>query len=258
MVLSFAVCAVNVASMRREPAHRSEQVSQLLYGERVEILQIKEDYWAQVRSFADDYEGWCLLHQLYTIPKKTFSKGPKYLSAQHQNKLVSAEGEMLLPMGAALRSGTQLLAGHRARFKGKKIDVAGLKPQAEKIESVARSFRFAPYEWGGRSIQGIDCSGLSQLVLAMNGIQINRDASQQALQGQAVSFLQESRCGDLAFFANAEGRINHVGILLNEHTIIHATETAGCVVIDKIDQEGIVSKTLRKRTHTLRLIRRYF
>jgi cell wall-associated NlpC family hydrolase len=62
----------------------------------------------------------------------------------------------------------------------------------------------------------------------------------------------------LAFFANAEGRINHVGILLNEQHIIHATETAGQVVIDKIDQEGIVSKLLRKRTHSLRLIKRYF
>lgn len=258
MILSYATCAVSVSSMRKEASHRSEQVSQLLFGERAEILQVKDDYWALVRSFADDYEGWCLLGQLNRIGKKEFQKGAKFLVPGHSSRLVGAEGELALPAGAALKAGTLLLGGQKATFKGKKQAVAGMVPDGKHIEAIARSFRYAPYQWGGRCLQGIDCSGLSQLVLRLNGVQIHRDASQQALQGQPITFLQEARCGDLAFFANAEDRINHVGILLDEQTIIHATETVGCVVIDKIDQEGIVSRMLRKRTHTLRLIRRYF
>lgn len=258
MVLSFATCAVSILPMHKEPSHRSEQVSQLLFGERAEILQLKEDYWALVRSFSDDYEGWCLLGQLQVVSKKEFQKEAKFFVAGHHNKLIGAEGEIILPAGAALKSGANLLGGQKAKFKGKKHAFAEVKVNGERIESIARSFRYAPYQWGGRGLQGIDCSGLTQLVFRMNGLTIARDASQQALQGQTIAFLQEARCGDLAFFGNAEGKINHVGILLNETTIIHATETAGCVVIDKIDQEGIVSRLLRKRTHTLRFIKRYF
>lgn len=258
MVLSFATCAVSVLPMRKEASHRAEQVSQLLFGERAEILKVQDEYWALVRSFADDYEGWCLLGQLHIITKKEFQKESKFYASGHTNKLIGTEGEIILPAGAALKGGMIPLGKHKAKFKGKKIELAELKPDVAEIEKVALSFRYAPYQWGGRGLQGIDCSGFSQLVLRLNGINIPRDASQQAMQGQTIAFLQEARCGDLAFFGNTEGKINHVGILLTEHTIIHATETAGCVVIDKIDQEGIVSKLLRKRTHTLRLIKRYF
>ncbi len=87
-------------------------------------------------------------------------------------------------------------------------------------------------------------------------IRIPRDAYQQALMGSTVSFLQEAQCGDLAFFDNEEGHITHVGLLLNEHTIIHATDTSGCVVVDAIDNGGIVSRQLRARTHNLRLVKR--
>lgn len=258
MVLSFATCAVSVLPMRKEASHRSEQVSQLLYGERAEILQVKDDYWAFIRSLNDDYEGWCLLGQLTIVSKKEFNKAPKHLVSSFGHKLISADAEIILPLAACLKSGTQLLGGQKAKFKGKKLTCTELSPSAENIEQVATSFRCAPYLWGGRTLEGIDCSGLSQIVMRMNGIAIDRDAAQQALQGETISFLQEAKCGDLAFFGNNEGKINHVGILLSEHTIIHATETAGCVVIDKIDQEGIVSKLLRKRTHSLRLIKRYF
>ena len=136
---------------------------------------------------------------------------------------------MPLPIAAVIKSGALLLGQHKAKFKGKKQLLEELIPSIENIEKVAHSFMYAPYLWGGRTLQGIDCSGFSQIVLQLNGIAILRDASQQAKQGETIAFLQEAKCGDLAFFGNAEGKINHVGILLNEHHIIHATETAGCV-----------------------------
>jgi len=72
-----------------------------------------------------------------------------------------------------------------------------------------------------------------------------------------VDFLQHSQCGDLAFFDNTEGKIVHVGILLDNQTIIHATDTSGKVVIDRIDPSGIISILLRKRTHNLRVVKRF-
>lgn len=259
MLLSYASCAVSHLPLRKEPSHRAEQISQMLFGERAEILKLQDDYWAYIRCFNDDYEGWCLLGQLRILSKKDFIKDPKFLSLNIGNKLITLDTEIILPLGACIAKGTLMLDSEKAKFKGKKL----LPPNAADTETTkllyyAKSYLHAPYLWGGRSHDGIDCSGLSQMVFLLFGIKIKRDASQQAQQGETVNFLQEARCGDLAFFANSDGRINHVGILLDEHHIIHSTETAGCVVIDKIDQEGIVSKQLRKRTHSLRLIKRYF
>jgi cell wall-associated NlpC family hydrolase len=109
--------------------------------------------------------------------------------------------------------------------------------------------------WGGRSVFGIDCSGFAQAVYEFLNIALLRDAKLQALHGEVVNFLQEARCGDLAFFDDETGEIIHVGILINEKEIIHAS---GKVRIDKIDNEGIVNTDTGERTHRLRIIKRYF
>jgi len=247
--------------LRKEASHRAEQVSQLLFGERAEILKIEQETWAYVRCLYDDYEGWCKLSQLKIITKKEFNRSPRYIVSGHQSKLLFEEGEMLLPAGSdlfGLKKGKISINLYEGKWKGKKTAVSELTPDPEQLKQIALSYLYAPYQWGGRGLSGIDCSGLSQMVLKQCGIKLLRDASQQVTQGETIAFLQEAKCGDLAFFDNAEGRINHVGILLDSNHIIHATEVAGYVVIDKIDQQGIVSKIYRKRTHSLRMIKRLF
>jgi len=111
----------------------------------------------------------------------------------------------------------------------------------------------SPYLWGGKNPFGIDCSGFTQLVFKLNGHKISRDASQQVELGSPLSFVEEAEAGDLAFFDNEEGKIVHVGILLDNQTIIHAS---GKIRIDKFDHYGIFHSEIKKYSHNLRVIKR--
>ena len=260
MVLCYAYCNVSVMPLRAEPAHRAEQVSQLLFGERMEVLEAGDGEWMRVRGAADDYEGWCKAGQLKIIPWKEYKKNVSYLSVHDGSRLLTEQGEMWLPLGSSLRGlsrGRIALPEGEGRFRGKKMAVARLNWDPEKLRYWALQYLHAPYQWGGRTTAGIDCSGLTQMVYLLCGRLLPRDARDQAEQGTAVDFLQNSRCGDLGFFDNPEGLITHVGILLDPNHIIHATDTAGRVVLDRIDTGGTISLSLKKRTHNLRLIRRY-
>lgn len=242
--------------VRSEPSHKAEMVTQLLFGEKAEILEINENEWARIHGFWDGYIGWCKLSQLTIISQKEYSKQPRYVAATNNNKLLFEDYEQWLPLGAEL-FGLKLLHDQPAKHKGKKTVVKDMLLTPDNLVHAAKHYMNAPYLWGGRTIAGIDCSGLTQMAFKLCGKDILRDASQQAGQGEQVDFLQHAKKGDLAFFENAEGSITHVGLLLDNSHIIHATDTSGKVVIDKIDQGGIISRLLRRRTHTLRVIKRY-
>jgi cell wall-associated NlpC family hydrolase len=124
----------------------------------------------------------------------------------------------------------------------------------ETIHWLTSQYLNTAYLWGGRTISGIDCSGFTQQNLWFLHIQLPRDAYQQAALGEVVGFLPEAVCGDLVFFDNSEGKITHVGIMLDSATVIHAS---GKVRIDDIDNFGIVNRDTGERTHQLRIIKRY-
>ena len=121
------------------------------------------------------------------------------------------------------------------------------------MQEIAQSLLNVPYQWGGRSPMGMDCSGFTQVVFKILGKKLLRDAWQQAEQGVLVNFIEEIQPGDLVFFDNEEGRIIHVGIALANHKIIHAS---GCVRIDNLDHHGIYNTETRKYSHNLRIIKR--
>jgi gamma-D-glutamyl-L-lysine dipeptidyl-peptidase len=257
--LAYGYCNVSIMPVKTEPSHRAEQCNQLLYGEKVEIIEVNKNDWVHIQSAWDGYKGWCKFSQLAKIIKREFRKDVKYLAGSQADKLVLPTGVIWLPLGcelAGLKGGKITPYNEAGKYKGKKLALKDLVLNAENFTTAAKNYLHAPYQWGGRSTAGIDCSGLVQMALKLCNYPFPRDADQQAHQGELVDFLQNAQCGDLAFFDNKDGKIVHVGLLLDNQTILHATDAAGRVVIDRIDQAGIISTSLRIRTHNLRFVKR--
>jgi cell wall-associated NlpC family hydrolase len=256
--MAFVVCRVPVAPLRAEPSHKSEMISQLLLAEAGQVLEETKDF-VKLQCIHDGYEGWCQRSQLvFTDEWNRDGQSNKYTD-DWLNTVCINEVSAHIPMGIpvidaanAKRISPVLRIDYRLI---RSWDAATASPSPESIQQRATQFLNTPYLWGGRSVFGVDCSGFTQMVFRFFNIPLLRDAYLQATQGEVVGFLQEARCGDLAFFDNAEGRITHVGILLNPHEIIHSS---GNVRIDKIDNAGILNTDTGARTHQLRIIKRYF
>ena len=198
----------------------------------------------------DGYEGWVPHNQVHLIEKEVYSKttaSTPQISTDLIN-YITDENNLIFPiiLGSDL-SGVKII---NHTFEGQ--TQAGRKDK-ELLIKTAYMYLNTPYLWGGRSPMGIDCSGFTQMVYKINGISLKRDASQQAQEGETLSFIEESEAGDLAFFDDKEGKITHVGLLLEKNHIIHAH---GAVRIDQIDQTGIFNSETKTHSHKLRMIKK--
>lgn len=250
-----AVCCVPVSPIRAADSHKSEMVSQLLFGEMVTVLERGNGLWTRISCDYDKYEGWVTNNHLTEPP---YQHAPLHLTADWSNEVMFNGHPMHVSFGSELRglvNGQAEWGKYNWSYKGNHLDPQHARRTEKNILKVAFMFINTPYLWGGRSVFGIDCSGFTQVVYKSLGSPLLRDAYQQAMQGEVVGFLQEAKTGDLAFFDNDEGKITHVGILINEHEIIHSS---GKVRVDKIDSQGIVNVDTNERTHRLRIIKRHF
>ena len=252
--MADAVCAVSVSPLRAQSAHTSEMVSQLLFGDVVTIVQ-DEGFWQKVQVQYDGYEGWCTASHL--MPLLKYDPRPAMYTGEWVNRMNLNDVPMYLPFGCDvslfLHQGS-IDVTTRFRYDGKFYELDQQKDFPENIAIISNLFLNTAYLWGGRSVFGIDCSGFTQLVFKMAGVKILRDARQQAEKGKAVSLNERNR-GDLAFFNNEEGRVVHVGVLLERERIIHA---AGKVRIDRFATDGIFRLDTGEQTHSFHSIRRYF
>ena len=252
----YAVCCVPVSSLRVEPNHLCEIDSQLLFGEICQVIEPGPENWIRIKCHFDGEEGWCHNSHVQEISNTGFAPGTRTLYAPAWVNEVEYKGQsMRVPFGSSWP-----VIDNRNLINGLTLPAQSWEPSAdqvnaESIQKIAFNFLNTTYLWGGKSVFGIDCSGFAQSVYKLLGKKIRRNARDQVLTGEVVGFLQETVCGDLAFFDDEEGKIVHVGILLNPEEIIHAS---GKVRIDKIDNMGIVNVDTGKRTHRLRVIKRYF
>lgn len=249
--MSYAICIVPVAPVRTLHDHRAEMSSQLLFGEQVKIVSQTENGWAQVECCKDGYTGCCRMNQFLLLDKMIETTN-EYAAAWVQPIHVNDQ-MLMIPLGSDLSILKATIPGYTILYEGEIIEAGSRRFSESNIRQLSQPFLNTAYVWGGRSVFGIDCSGFAQTVFKMMGTDLPRDANQQVNKGEVIGFLQEAKCGDLAFFDDEAGNIIHVGILLNAQQIIHAS---GKVRIDNIDNEGIINTSTGKRTHHLRVIKR--
>ena len=247
------ICENVFVPLRSGPSHKSEMLSQVLFGEKYIILD-QIDHWVKIETVFDSYQGWIDINHI-----------------QHTEETVSVESHVLnrsLTCFKEDQSKLVLEAGcevYNPDFKRLTFKVSdhiytteegfnnSFFSNNESLPQYGMKFLNAPYIWGGRIPSGIDCSGFTQLVYKVSGKAIPRDSWQQAEVGAAISFINEAKPGDLVFFDNDRGRITHVGMILAEGLVIHAS---GRVRIDTIDHQGIYKQELGDYSHKLRTIRR--
>jgi len=253
--MEYAIVIVPAAPVRRKARHQNEMVSQLLFGEIVEVQKIKRGFWIKVRSLHDDYEGWITRNLLETIDEQQAKAVNEFVTTDLISTLSLNEMTMHVPVGASLpgfENGKGKAGSHSYSFGGNYLKRYGQQPNAGMVNKLTMPWLNAPYMWGGRTPLGVDCSGFVQVSYKMMGIDLPRDAWQQAQRGKPVKKLSEAQTGDLVFFDDKD-EIVHVGIMLNNEQIIHAS---GKVRIDSIDKKGIINLDTGKRTHRLEAIRR--
>ncbi|WP_116787397.1 C40 family peptidase [Flavobacterium psychrotrophum] len=250
----FGICNLAIVPLRLEPSDRSEMTSQVLFGEHFKILEQTEK-WSRIEIGFDGYNGWIDNKQFRNISESEYS------ALQHTDpvmngdliEFIASPNNQLLPisLGSAITHlENEGLNPEQYHFEG--LKTTGVKEKANIVDT-AYLYLNAPYLWGGKTPFGIDCSGMVQMVYKLNGYNLLRDASQQATQGEALSFIEESEPGDLAFFDNDEGRIIHVGIIMEDNYIIHAH---GKVRIDRLDHLGIYNVDTGRHSHKLRVIKK--
>lgn len=265
--MQLAIITASQAPLRAEKSGASEMISQLYFGEAVEILST-EDTWVHIRNLFDNYTGWTDIR----LMEKIQSHQPEeLLTGKHSVALV-------LPVLRQDRYGTQVqMLGLNSffpdclihseddgvltyRLGAVSIDIgedsiSTPKPfSRENILNAASDYLNTPYLWGGRTSMGIDCSGLVQTCFRTCGINLPRDARDQVHSGKNVT-IETAGEGDIAFFSNSDGRIIHTGICTGEGDIIHAS---GYVKTDTLSPEGIYDLQLEKITHKLACIKSWF
>jgi gamma-D-glutamyl-L-lysine dipeptidyl-peptidase len=285
----YGLCNLSIVPCRKEPSDKSEMVTQLLFGEHVELLDHKGN-WQLIRIPYDGYECWVDKNQFLPLKNIQGIKDSTTAISTEIVQLASAlpSAKEKEPQHIPILLGSSLPKFNKTCFTLGKQEFSfhgdicfpfakkKVLPFEGSLGEVAKWYLNTPYLWGGRSPFGIDCSGFTQMVYKINGIKLKRDAWQQAEQGKALSFLEEAKTGDLAFFDNEDGKIVHAGIILQRPSapatrkensfplgesslaggdirIIHAS---GKVRIDRLDHQGIYNEDARKYTHRLRVAKR--
>ena len=260
VIMQYGICLQSFVPVRYSQSEKSEMISQLLFGETYTIIEQGLN-WIKIRCSYDNYTGWIDLINSHGISEESFIS----INQSQQNTLDGRMVQLTLENKTCMTivAGSDLPFYHPDRngfeidniaFRfNEKPETGREKASVESVIKTAKAFFNVPYLWGGRSLFGIDCSGLTQVVFKINHIKIPRDTSQQVLSGKPVDRFEDAQQGDLVFLRNDKGKICHVGILMTQNQILHAS---GHVRMDQLDPKGIFNTEKQQYTHRFDCIRR--
>jgi len=251
--MEIFICENVFVPLRSGPSHRSEMLSQVLFGEKYHITD-NIGHWYKIETLFDNYSGWIDINHLQ------HSEDHGDLRGQVLNRSLlcykNDKTKLVLEAGCEIYDPDiekKVFSAGKDKFSAAPDFSSSYLIAGDSMTDTAMKFINSPYIWGGRIPSGIDCSGFVQLVYKIHGIKIPRDSWQQAEAGENISFIEETVPGDLVLFDNERGRISHVGMILSRGLVIHAS---GRVRIDTIDHHGIYKNEIKGYSHKLRTIRR--
>lgn len=228
------ICAATIAPLQAEPSLRSEQVSQLLYGRVADVLASQGE-WRRIKNRFDHYEGWVHLGYLREVEENLADEWERAATGWSEGAVAEIRDRLIrIPLGGRVQvdgaGGIVMPGGRKGKLLSGRVapaDVIAKEARAMPIEKwLIKFFAGAPYQWGGVTPWGVDCSGLVQIAFAARGIALPRDSFLQADVGEPVT-RETARSGDLLFFSENGRSITHVAVVGPGDTLIHSTLSAG-------------------------------
>ena len=257
-ILDYGVCRLSIVPVRAEASDKSELTTQLLFGDHYEVTDATKDKkWLRIRSNFDQFDGWLDAKQHHPVSQEYYeylNRADFKITTDVTASLLYNKSPQIILLGSMIPiSSSELFKmEEQFAFNGEAKNL-GQKREYEYMKNVAVKYLNAPYLWGGKSPFGIDCSGFVQMVFKICGYRLFRNSWQQSNQGKSFRDIEQGKPGDLVFFKNAEGKVNHVGIMLEGDRIIHAS---GKIRVDHLNEEGILNLETKIYSHQFSHIRR--
>ena len=260
--MGYGIALHSVVPVRAEAREGAEQNTQMLFGELCAILE-EQPRWVRIRLESDGQEGWADAKMICPMKSEEYKSHKTVLQtaatvAMPMAYAVSENNGQTIPLTA----GTKLTNYQDGRFEvlgvGFRIDPSmvitkSLDFNEQNLLQAVRFFLNIPYLWGGKNAMGMDCSGFAQIVMSLFGKNLPRNASEQVTCGRMISALSKAKAGDLVFFDHEDGKISHVGIVIDPERVIHCS---GRVKVEKLDETGVFNAETGSYSHHLVTIRR--
>jgi gamma-D-glutamyl-L-lysine dipeptidyl-peptidase len=256
--IDYGVCRLAVVTVRKDADHKSEPVTQLLFGDHYEVMFVsKDEKWLSIVITTDQTTGWIdklQHHQISEEYHQQIDLANFKITTDVVSTMLYKKSQLTIVLGSIVPISASELFKMEEQFAfNGETKTLGQRRDFEYLREVANKYLNAPHVPGGKSPFGIDASGFTQMAFRLAGYQLPRDINQQWTSGKPVDGISSALPGDLVFFQTSTGKINHVGILLEEQKIIHCH---GRVRIDYLLEEGILAAETKVYTHTFFGLRR--